>query len=152
MARKLRIRPSRAGSFFGVNSLIAILLPAICAFVPLGLAQDSTPSAPPSVPSEPRQILRRPAPEPEPEKLREPITVVFSELNGFDYDPANRVFHFNYYGERYWFHIGRIDPDSKPETGLLLLQQIRTSKVLRIEALAEPVNGYVIVKNIILYY
>lgn len=132
---------------------LAVVLLAIGSFISPGNAQDPTPSTPSSTPSTPaRRILRQPAPTPVPEKLREPINVTFGELSGFGYDPEDRAFYFTYEGERYWFHIGKIDPDSKPETGLLLLQQIRESKVLRIKAFAEPVNGYVVVKNIVLYY
>jgi hypothetical protein len=88
----------------------------------------------------------------EPEKLRERFTVGLDALGDFDYDLGEKAFHFTYQKERYWFYIGRIDPDAKAETGLLLLSQIRACKALRIDALAEPVNGSVVVKNIILVY
>lgn len=136
-----------------IRSIAPAILLAIYPFLSPAHAEDSTsPTTPPPAASPPLPILRRPASTPAPEKRRKPFNVAFNELSGFNYDLESRAFYFDYNGESYWFHIGRIDPDARPETGLLLLGQIRASKVLRIEALTDLVNGFVVVKNISLYY
>ena len=136
-----------------VHPIAVIILLAICALVPSGRAEDPTPPiTPPPAANIRKRIPAQPVATPEPEKPRKPFNVTLNELNGFNYDLESRAFYFNYNGESYWFSIARIDPESKPETGLLLLQQILASKVLRVEALTNLVSGYVVVKNISLYY